>query len=529
MLTAGGQRGANGLEPATPRQYAGGAAAAGTAQSSYSAGSDAAAEQRVLALLLAGTAAGNQTGPPVEATASDAAAAASGQPAAASTKFDAAAFVSDALDHVALPRLRALLDRQLSDVRAQASSCARHSCTATGAARPPASPPRMARHSSLAPPPPPHTHTHTSPVLKQSAPHRCRPQLVSAINADYATFANLSRRLDGFESSLRRLATPLQAAQSALDGVRDGVASQGKAAAAASAAYAAADAREAALTDLLDGQEAAERAAALLAEAATTAAQAPGSLGVSGPLAPAPQPSSSNGPASGAAGGRAADTAAAATALLAHAETLHRAASLLFRAHRAADASAAAEDRDRATMGGGGSQQQQRLGPLADDLANRVAEEEATAVPLLVETLRAALSALTLAGPAPEADTGACAIAADTTETLHLSFHALSLLGRPALVVEAVAAALTRPLYAASFTQGRLDDGVRGSFRGASRVLDEVLGYVAAPRGAVATVLEAAVSTLARGGGGGGGHLGAGTENVWPQSHTPPPPPTHAA
>lgn len=332
------------------------------------------------------------------------------------------------------------------------------------------------------------------------------PQLVAAINSDYTQFVSLSSQLEGLEATLMRLKRPLTEAGERLQDVAGALAARRREVASSQRSAEALAARSAALQAYLSGRE-------LL----------------------------------GAAGGSvdrleaAAGDAGAGAALPAHA--LHRAALQLGRARehladaaaRAASVGGAASPTGSSSSSGSKASGPGRggdhtaaadpaLAQLADSVAASLAEAarvEEGLTPLLVAALRARLARLGKGAPTqpqlrrgggsnqPNDDDEEAGGDSDGND-LHLLLSALGgLLGREAEAHDAITSAVTRPLLAGLFTQARVDDGARGSFKGFSRACDEALAAVTDEGGPLRAVLEAAVSGGAGGGRQRGGRYGS--------------------
>lgn len=315
---------------------------------------------------------------------------------------------------------------------------------------------------------------------------------MAAINNDYTQFVSLSAQLEGMESTLMRLKRPLSDAGERLADVSGALAARRRDVVATQLAASALAARAAALKSYLSGRE--------LLGAASAAMERVASGGSGGGGARSLQPL----------------VAAAASSAPSRAAALHRVALQLVRGR------GHVRDARSALGGGGGSMgdDEPRLRASLDACDTQAADVEGALAPLLLSALREVLAALQQRGRAPAA--GASAGDSRTgvdmrveveplqhhmdhhegheeeEEELHLLLASLAAVGRAALAEEAISAVLSRPLFGALFTQGRVDDGQRGSFRAFPRVCDEALREATRAPGPLRTVLDAAVSSLAR-------------------------------
>lgn len=277
-------------------------------------------------------------------------------------------------------------------------------------------------------------------------------QLVSAINTDYTQFVTLSAQLEGLESTLMRLKRPLNDAGDRLQDVAASLVARRREVSNTQSVATLLDSRASALQTYLTARE-------LYADVVAGTERL-----------------------SQHAGSHISSTAAA---------TLH---GLALQSRRCRDYLLEAKSALNTQLPASAAVKSGEDGRLRESIgamASNCDAAEAALAPLLVSALQNSLASVVSDASASAKSDGAVD-AADPADYLHLLFTALAALGRQADAADAVTASVSRPLFAGLFTQGRVDDGARGSFKAFSRVCDEALAGITQPGGALATVLDAA-------------------------------------
>ena len=311
---------------------------------------------------------------------------------------------------------------------------------------------------------------------------------MASINSDYTQFVSLSSQLEGLEATLMRLKRPLAEAGERLGAVAGALTARRREVAQSQTAAEALVSKATALQSYLSARELLDACTASIgrAQAETQAGSAP-------------------------------------NLQLSHARSLHRTGLQLCRCRRQlADTQTALGMRDGGNANnssaafsavspqptgpgrgaGGSASADPRVVESVLLTAKELAAAEASLVPLVVAAIRERIARLGDSKTSKEAvtnsddifsdaDDGDADADVDEDEALHLLLACLSLLGRSNEGHDAITSGCTRPLLASLFTPGRVDDGVRSSYRAFSRCCDEALAAVTKDNGPIARLLRA--------------------------------------